>query len=517
MRTNILPGGITRMRLYLFRSCKHSPRSHSCGSQEPMAPNRRENGAHNLWNARLLVVITVAALSGCTNLGERVAMELIEKQLSGVDEITLVEGDLSLYRGCLLQRGGTCPGDATSPLGASATDAAALAPIQKGLSDGLTDLIDAMDKNHPASLARGVMEHPFLHKVTEIHDRMRGVGGTQTSPAAVQQDQRDVTLELNTDIPEMHDFSRQLNRTVASGAWAALSEHAKRFEDQVERTGLHLEAKRDLRTVVYIEAYLNAYFDQGKMAQVELNTGDLQTEVEGYLARELPWVCANTDTESCKNLVQNFVDQVLRGVNQGSSDKQFLYVTLGTGGFVTRDNQAYQFPGFRVTLDPGNRRNLNVNKIDFSAVGTDLVTVFLQAVFDAHEGLPAIPGATGIDLGPGHEAYNLAVFDPQTGNVSLDDFQRITAVATRVEAAVATSLDRVIRGVGLFSLNNSALEQLVVTAIGTSVRKLVEKAAWCWFACELDGVITDALTERSPSAPHQQLQRVKLRLNIGSE
>ena len=54
-------------------------------------------------------------------------------------------------------------------------------------------------------------------------------------------------------------------------------------------------------------------------------------------------------------------------------------------------------------------------------------------------------------------------------------------------------MDRVIRGIGPFSLDNEALEQAIVQIIATTVRKAAEKATWCFFACGLDEQVDAAV------------------------
>ncbi|MDX1500743.1 MAG: hypothetical protein R3325_00150 [Thermoanaerobaculia bacterium] len=182
-------------------------------------------------------------------------------------------------------------------------------------------------------------------------------------------------------------------------------------------------------------------------------------------------------------------------------------------GFVSRDAtfQA-RLPTLQVVLDPTVRRLITVEDVDTgqtltgasdladlgvatdasgvgtgSSIGAEIVRVFLEAIFDAGEGLPAVaapnaPRPTGLDLGP----FSLPLFTSPMGNVDAGDLTRMTHTNDQVAARTRAITARVIAGIGPFSLNNAALEDFLVEIIATSVRKATAKATWCWYACNLD-------------------------------
>ncbi len=146
----------------------------------------------------------------------------------------------------------------------------------------------------------------------------------------------------------------------------------------------------------------------------------------------------------------------------------------------------------KIDIDPTASSRLTVTdaagstslRTDFKAMGIDIVRILLEAVFDAHEGLPALSAATNSATALGFTG-GLDAFDSTTAGFSATDFQHMTTLNNRIEAASGILIDRLIRGIGPLSLNNDALEQAIVEVIATTVRKAAEKATWCWYACGL--------------------------------
>jgi hypothetical protein len=108
---------------------------------------------------------------------------------------------------------------------------------------------------------------------------------------------------------------------------------------------------------------------------------------------------------------------------------------------------------------------------------------------------------------------------------NLDKMLRINQETT---AGVGVLLDRAIRGLGPFSLDNEALEQLIVTLIATSVQKAMEKATWCYYACDLNTALEQAERElkadvaagekklegKLASYAHEKTEQIRLHLKI---
>ena len=232
----------------------------------------------------------------------------------------------------------------------------------------------------------------------------------------------------------------------------------------------------------------------GLLGQIETKLQDLESKVA--------------------SLDQDLVDDINTEVGKANSKLSDVF-RVSNVGFVSRDStfQA-RLPTLEITLDPTVKQLVTVTDVDTgqvltkdsdftnlgvatdtsgvgtgSSIGAELVRVFLEAVFDAAEGLPAIAPAnqgdvqpTGLTLGD----YSLPTFQTSEGNIDSQDLAHIIATNDQVATKTKLLVGRIISGVGPFSLNNEPLEALITEVVTTSVRKAVAKGTWCWYACNLD-------------------------------
>lgn len=446
-----------------------------------------------------------AALSGCATIAEGVATRLVNRELEQVEkEIAVVKGDLALFRSCLRSQGGACP--------AGTPPAVTAAPLQTRLAVPLSQSVEALGPDHPAQAASDVLAHPLLDKLASLHANLTGAasgpatGLTKESTGSAG-GAPESALTMSLSVEEVHDFTDKIGWATATGSWKALADHAEgRATD------------RDARRLAFVDAYLRAYFDNGRVVKVELQTADLEAKVDSYLKDRLPLFCGDaTQAQSCAQIAADLRAQVLKGVAQDPTNKSYVLLPLGATGFVTRDGQKIIFPGFQIGLDPAGAEPVSIAKIDFAQVGTDLVRVFLQAIFDADHGLPAVSTATGVSLGKQNAGFDLPVFNPAVGNVDAKDFTAISSLASQVEAAVGSGVLKAVGGLGPFSLNNEALEQTVATLVAMVVRDAVERGAWCWYSCDLDGRIARAAHEekdRTEEGLRRDAERLLLKLKL---
>jgi len=232
------------------------------------------------------------------------------------------------------------------------------------------------------------------------------------------------------------------------------------------------ENLRNTVTAIYIDAYITAYFRDGQFARGTLS-------LEGLLA-EFPQLA---------NLPAPLQAQLQAIVNQAQSDATFG--KIGDTALVTRGGDKLQVPSITVSFDPA-KGQLSATKVDYALVGSDLIRVLFEAIFDANDRVPAVSTATGVGDPaaktniPG--AVRLVDFGKITGwnppysAIDADKFGQIQSFANSASSTTATATGQAIRGLGPASLNNEAVAKLIESLVGTVSRKVAEKVAWCWFA-----------------------------------
>lgn len=277
-------------------------------------------------------------------------------------------------------------------------------------------------------------------------------------------------------------------------------------------------------------------------SSVETDISRLATRVNHLLGR------IDTELGKLKTKVQS-VDQTL--VNdidnelQKADSRLSNVFKVSNVGFVSRDATfRARLPTLEVILDPNAGRLLSVEDVDTgqtvtgksdlgalgvatdtSGVGTgdkigaELLRVFLEAIFDAGEGLPAVYPANTTDLKPTGltlGADSLPTFTAPMGNVDAGDLTKMTHLNDQAATQTRVILGRVIEGIGPFSLDNRALEAFLVELVATSVRKAAEKATWCFYACNLnvdfDRLRTDvgtAVEDKVKAEEHKAEAKIK--------
>ena len=488
--------------------------------------------------ASLLILATLPILAGCVGIAERMATHLAEKSLHHQHDFTLIEGDLALYRSCLHQRGGTCQGDAGTALPATGAAKAPATPTRAAVGSHLATSVAALPSGDSAKLAKAALDHPVLADTVSLHNHLRGLDGASSAGFSVATTKDDTgtqsTAQMKMSISQLKSFQALVHRTTAAGGWHALASHAagETAKSSPGSAG-HEELIADHRRAVFLKKYVEAYFRNGRFLAVDLRIE--ATQAQAAIKRELsqhasstcqaynaqssttsPATAPSVASADCQALAAT-IYETLRG-SSSSIDHQL--VKISPAGFVSRSGTKAQFPGLDIDIDPLSQHLLTLTPesgetINFTQIGTQLVKIVLEAVFDAHEGLPAVSTATARTLG----AESLPLLNPPLGNISKADLSAMNNVNNRVEAATGVVLDRVVAGIGPLSLNNEPLEQLIVTLITTSVVKAVDKATWCWYACNLDVDLKKAekdVGEKMKAFEEREKKRVRLALRIGS-
>lgn len=452
-----------------------------------------------------LLLAAGLTVAGCASLAEDVATRLAARSLTQEKNVCLISGDALRYRQCLRDRGGACTGDAATPL-LHSRDAAPVAPVDPGPGPDLAAALAALPADNPAPQAAAVLSHPVVAQAVDLHNCVRGHDADVARSATVTDEGAGSTVTLQLSTAEVDDLLDKTHRSISTGAWDALADVCQSQLAAVAGSPPDSErrrrAAREHRTAVFVREYLKAYFRDGRFVQVDftIDPAEAQADLARSLARHTPKLCDRSagGPPDCSAVAAQLYE-ALRG-SAGGVDRRFLKVAERK--FLAREGPySAQFPGIDFTFSPTAEHFVEVTDLqgqplsqEYLAVGTDVIRVILEAVFDAAEGLPAQAGATGLDLGDANAALALPPFDATAGvgKVEPPDFDRIARIDDRIEATTGVLVDRVIRGIGPFSLDNEALEQAIVQIIATTVRKAVEKATWCFFSCGLDEQVAAA-------------------------
>jgi hypothetical protein len=211
----------------------------------------------------------------------------------------------------------------------------------------------------------------------------------------------------------------------------------------------------------------------------DIGAPDLAKLLEEALKKELKAALKRM----LRNADEAKVDEVVEKLMNGEPLDDVWGFTLATDedgaiGFTNRAGENFKWPTVEVRINPSAEKVVSWGDIDLKAIGAQLLRVFLEAVFDAQLGVPGAPSATGVGL---PAEYRLPTFEPVDANqagVTLAEFNSLNDWSGRAEGIAGSGIGQLIRGIGWISLNNEALASLIETAVGVTVRKLVEAALW---------------------------------------
>lgn len=267
-----------------------------------------------------------------------------------------------------------------------------------------------------------------------------------------------------------------------------------------------------------IESYYLSYFRSGNFASVEVDLAELEAQLKKKLVDKFPGIkIPASGTAELYSLIKEYLGVDIKSIRQkcGASEKQFVQVEekqcfvfgkVSDEAFISRSGEKYQFPPIDVKVSITAEKPVSFSDVDYTAVGSDFVRVFVEAVGDGLAQLPTVEGATGSKTSSDGETAVLKVFDKNEyiidktvwtawANTDIDDkedakyciddkyFGIVNDIANSFDGASSTAVGQLIRGAGPFSLNNEALAKLLETLVGAVVRKVAEKAAWCTLAC----------------------------------
>jgi len=333
--------------------------------------------------------------------------------------------------------------------------------------------------------AEKVLRSDTFQKFTDVSNYVRGVDIRYLSKNVKADEKQVPTFEFGRG--ELQDFVKDVQNATRFNGFSAFNDKLKRnlkHLAELEAKGIKLsndqkivkeQIERTSRTVAYIAAYTEAYFRDGKFFAVTLDETAMKEFIRAKLIASFPEVGSSPQLNQ---LVNDLIGDV---PSEGSQYR--LVGKVSETSFKTRGGTDYKFPAITATLKPGTKEFVTISKVDFVAVGADLIRVVFEAVGDALAGVPGVTEATGckIKKDPDDPDVSLPVFEPENRQTLLttDDFAMVNDYSNRIEGITSAVIGRVIRGVSWFSLNNESLAVLIETAVGVMAKKASEKVLWC--------------------------------------
>jgi hypothetical protein len=158
-------------------------------------------------------------------------------------------------------------------------------------------------------------------------------------------------------------------------------------------------------------------------------------------------------------------------------------VKIVSKGFVDRSGNALLFPGISAETgeSPANSVRVSAGTIDSQRVSADLMRIFLEAFFDAAFRVPAIHGATALQVEQDSREPAYPELDANRPMISLEALARVTRDAMRAEAAVTSLVGKAVRGGSVFGTQNETVATTLETAAGVIAKKLVEHEGFCYY------------------------------------
>ncbi|OAI17837.1 hypothetical protein A1359_05545 [Methylomonas lenta] len=160
------------------------------------------------------------------------------------------------------------------------------------------------------------------------------------------------------------------------------------------------------------------------------------------------------------------------------------------GGFIEGDGSQFGFPG--VASPTGSL------KVNYSQIATEVMRIFLTALRDGLAPIPVLENSTAASLQYDFDILQFGLSDQPITlewhmdrhdaskvlsiRVSPEQFENIESNARQVEASVASSVGKAVRGGSMGSLNNEAVAQLLETVAGVLAKHKSQRAQWCLLA-----------------------------------
>jgi len=305
-----------------------------------------------------------------------------------------------------------------------------------------------------ARLAADVLDHSVFKKLSGLSDTS---WAQQASRMANVSEIPSSNTGIALDEAEVQSFMAAVEKATTVDAWDNLEITTAKF------VGIDPEVAELATTAEYIKQYMKSYFRSGKFAQVKIKTADFENTIKATLGI------------SDKNAIPQIINAFFPNLTFANGEAQ-VFGAIGQSAFVTRGGQSFQFPPLQASVDMSSASPVNLPTLNYTNVGSDLIRVLLEAVFDAKFRVPAVGNATGVGIVGG-----LDKFDSNKHSITEDQFAVTEQISRSVEAGVTSALGRVLRGFSFFSLNNEPLAVTIETLVGVTLKKGTEKVCYCYF------------------------------------
>jgi hypothetical protein len=445
-----------------------------------------------IWNSKIIfagILFSAVGMAGCSYVINTTAKRAAEAQ---VKRFKLHVNRVDSFVQCLDKPGGQCPVSETA-----STDTMSIfsAPTASGartltttrMSRPDTRVVEAADitvkdaaamQAHgimkatlvAADLARDVLNDDVQAQLNGIFNVVKGAeppavtlataNGNTVTAFSIERNEDRTVARINIPIDKFQSYQEKVEAATLLGGWDALAAESRLFDMKL--------APRESRQRAYISHYFKAYFRDGRFFEAKIKGSELKAKIIAKLKERIPGL-SDADYEG-------MASRLFPQYNFDPDKIEYIFGKIKDSGFVTRGGQRMAFPALEASATLGSSE-IALPKVDYIAVGSDLIRVLLHGVYDSEMRIPAGSNATGITVPVDPLKEN------QNTNVGPAEFEQIETRAAQFEGVVSAGTGRLVRGVSFLSLNNEALATAIETAVGLAVRKQIEKVMWCWYEC----------------------------------
>ncbi len=338
------------------------------------------------------------------------------------------------------------------------------------------DLAKSIDK------ARVFMNHPVNKKFADLYNDLASTDGDSPQKTSFSLSETRDFLNLAQEI-EAEDGFMFFGTNELMNALNETSRGRALTDERVTKS------VRAFVQMAYVRAYLRAYFRNGDFLKAKLTVSDIVAKIPEL--SKMP----EADKTKLNDLIKNLAS--------------FEFGKIADAGFVSRTGAPSMMQAINITFDPTQPKKLTVGEIDYNIIGGEIVRVILEALFDSYDRLPGVSDATGRKVFEGNHPLNLSVFPPEKVGGGAPyyfgekEFGEIEKLSNAADATVSTLAGEVLRGLNVVALNNEALAKVIEALVGTTARKVTERAGWCYYyASRLDnkslGVTSKLFADAGP-------------------